>query len=262
MLKIIKRKKSLRSRIRKFWDLKRTTGVIPAFLLRFKKKLFSSYTIRPLFVSHPLIVRNDSSDFQVFSQIFIRDEYSCLGTKLKDGLIIDAGANVGYSSVYFLNKFPQNNVIAIEPDPDNFAMLQRNVAKYGDRIEVINAGVWSHPAELMLEEDQYRDGDAWSKQVRECKPGELPEMKGIDIKSILSASRFERISLLKMDIEGAEAVVFAATDLQWLDNVDAIAIELHDDSNFGNGTEIFFSAIKDRGYQISRSEELTICIRP
>jgi len=43
-------------------------------------------------------------------------------------LIIDAGANVGYSSVYFLSNFPNCRVIAIEPDGDNFASLQKNLA--------------------------------------------------------------------------------------------------------------------------------------
>jgi hypothetical protein len=48
-------------------------------------------------------------------------------------------------------------------------------------------------------------------------------------------------------------------DLSWLDKVDAMAIELHDDSSFGNATQVFFSAIKDRGYTVSQSGELTIC---
>jgi hypothetical protein len=66
---------------------------------------------------------------------------------------------------------------------------------------------------------------------------------------------------LKMDIEGAEAVVFGALDISWLDRVDNIAIELHHDTAFGNASGIFSSAIAKRGFATSRCGELTICRR-
>src|SRR5690606_14350028 len=114
---------------------------------------------------------------------------------------------------------------------------------------------------LALQRAAYRDGREWSKQVRECEPAEAAEMEAIDVPTILSDSKSERISLLKMDIEGAEAVVFR-NHVDWLDKVDAMAIELHDDSEFGNASEAFDAAVKGRGFQISRSGELTICLRP
>lgn len=71
-----------------------------------------------------------------------------------------------------------------------------------------------------------------------------------------------RISLLKVDIEGAEAVVFGRDCQSWLGKVDAIAIELHDDSGFGNASGIFFDAIRGHGFEVSSVGELTICQRP
>jgi hypothetical protein len=113
----------------------------------------------------------------------------------------------------------------------------------------------------VLSRTPYRDGREWARQVRLCGPDEEGDLEGIDIGSLLAASGHERISLLKIDIEGAEAVVFSEHCGTWLDRVDTIAIELHDDSSFGSGSGAFHSAIAGRGFRISRSGELTICRR-
>ena len=55
------------------------------------------------------------------------------------------------------------------------------------------------------------------------------------------------ITALKIDIEGAEAVVFGKASSSWLDMVDMIAVELHDDLIFGNATDIFLNAVKSQG---------------
>ena len=56
------------------------------------------------------------------------------------------------------------------------------------------------------------------------------------------------ITALKIDIEGAEAVVFGKASSSWLDMVDMIAVELHDDLIFGNATDIFLNAVKSQGF--------------
>jgi FkbM family methyltransferase len=198
----------------------------------------------------------------VFDQIFLQQEYACLNDLSNVGLVIDCGANVGYSSAYFLSRFSQCCVIAIEPDPKNYSALQRNLAPYGTRVKLINAGIWSQTAQLVISQDKYRDGREWARQVRECGKGEKADIEGIDVGSILSEAGSERISLLKMDVEGAEAVVFSENYDSWLHRVDAIAIELHDDSVFGNASDVFSSAINGQGFELSRSGELTICRRP
>jgi hypothetical protein len=62
-------------------------------------------SIHPVGAIHRLWARTRSSDLHVFSQIFVEREYECLN--LFDGdLILDLGANVGYSSAYFLSRYP------------------------------------------------------------------------------------------------------------------------------------------------------------
>lgn len=220
------------------------------------------FSIKPKTALYPLFCRQNTSDFKVFAQIFVQRGYSCLDHIDNAAFIIDCGGNAGYSSAYFLTRFPESTVVAIEPDPGNFSMMCKNLAPYGNRIQTLNSAVWSHCADLAMEENKYRDGEEWSRQVRECKAGEKALLKGIDIGTLLAKSGQKRISILKIDIEGAEAVVFASpnSDL-WLQYVDALVIELHDDTQWGNCSNIFFSAISKQNFDISRCCELTLCTR-
>src|SRR6476620_203183 len=94
----------------------------------------SVFRIHPRSLAHPLFIRHDSSDLDVFKQIFIDREYRCLDDLTEVRLVIDCGANVGYSSAYFLSHHPTSRIIAVEPDPENFAMLRRNLAHYRGRV--------------------------------------------------------------------------------------------------------------------------------
>lgn len=218
--------------------------------------------VRPKNAAADVLIRGNSSDAEVFGQIYIQAEYACLLDLKAVDLVIDAGANVGYSSIYFLSHFPDCQVVAIEPDPANFAVLRENLAPYGSRVTLHNCGIWSKPAQLAIESSHYRDGREWTRQVRECEPGEQGDITAITIPQILQQSGRDRLSLLKMDIEGAEAVVFAdAACRDWLARTEAVAIELHDDTSFGQATDLFHEAIRNHHFQISHSGELTICRR-
>jgi FkbM family methyltransferase len=249
-------------RVQRHRDLVRALGVVgwinyqcvlrsPAFAARVGHRLRSQHA------RHPLYYRPGQTDLAVFWQIFIEREYACLDGLPIDGLIVDCGANVGYSSAYFLSRFPHASIFAIEPDSKNFTQLTKNLAAYGDRVECIQAGIWSHPCELVFREEAYRDGGAWAVQVREAGPGEQSQLSATDIPSILQQTGAERISLLKVDIERAELHLFDERSRLWIDRCDAIVIELHDDEC----REVFFKAIQDQPFQITTSGELTVCIR-
>lgn len=221
----------------------------------------STLEFRAKHAKYPLHVRGQTPDLKVFSQIFLFREYSCIDRVRDAELIIDCGANAGYSSAYFLSRFPRASLIAVEPDDDNFALLQRNLAPYQPRVRAVKSAIWSHPARLKLSDVPYRDGLDWARQVRECGPNEEGGFLATDIGTLLEESGFERISILKMDIEGAEAVVFSRNYQSWLDRVDAMVVELHDDSVFGDARGIFHRAIADQGFAVTEFEELTVCQR-
>ena len=210
---------------------------------------------------YPLACRGLTPDLKVFSQIFLFREYSCIDGVKNPRLIIDCGANAGYSSAYFLSRHPAAELIAVEPDPENFALLSENLRPYGARARAIQSAIWSHPTRLTLSETPYRDGLELARQVRECQPTEPGGFLATDIGTLLRESGHERISILKIDIEGAEGVVFAKNYESWIDRVDALVIELHDDTIFGDNRAIFARAIAGRGFTVSEFEELTVCKR-
>jgi len=68
------------------------------------------------------------------------------------------------------------------------------------------------------------------------------------------------LSVLKMDIEGAEVQVFSG-DLSWIERVDCMVIELHDDSSFGPATSKIVPLLESAGFSRTQSGELTVFVR-
>lgn len=186
-----------------------------------------------------------SSDIDVFKHIFVLREYHCLDELSAPELIIDCGANAGFSTAYFLTRFPEAKVIAVEPDPGNFESLARNVAPCGARCETVEAGVWSKPCGLKFPEIPFGDGREWARSVREATADETPDVKAVDIGSLLQQSGGTRISLLKIDIEGSEETVFSGSHTAWLDRVDHLIIELHGEEC----TRLYLEAVTKAGFE-------------
>lgn len=250
--------------IRRIHNLGSVLGWSQAFIYLVQKlrcSLFNqneNYTLISKNSQYPLICRPKTSDRGIFDQIFVEREYSCFDDLSNVDLIIDCGANVGYSSAYFLTRFPKCIVICIEPDRSNFKILEKNLALHKDRVKLISTGIWSHSTGLKISEMSY-GGEACAVQVRECKPGEVPEMQATDVGTLLKESGLNRISILKMDVEGAEAVVFAKNYESWIPYVDNIAIELHDNTSFGQATDVVLNVMSSyKQFNMSESGELTI----
>lgn len=190
----------------------------------------------------------------MFHQIFIEREYRCLDDLEDVAFVIDCGANVGMSAVYLLSRYPDATLVAIEPEADNYKSLVRNTAAFGSRVRCINAGVWSHTTGLVINRDAVAAKPQWAFTVREADPGERPDVSAIDITAVWQAAGCPRISILKMDIEGSEAVVFSATEKPWLTQVENLVIELHG----SRCEEIVRSAIEGLGFVVSTWGELTV----
>ena len=205
----------------------------------------------------PVFFRYNSSDINVFSQIFITDEYRPL-TDLQDvKLIIDCGAYVGFSSAYLLSKFPEAHVFAIEPDKKNYELLKENLSIYGNRVTTLNAAVWSRKVGLKVLSGGPGEESEWATTVRECRHGEQADLPAVDIETLLTESERDQIDLLKMDIEGAEAEVFSQNCERWINKVRAFAIELHGEEC----SDLFYRALSSDSFRFSLSGEITIARR-
>lgn len=205
-------------------------------------------TLHPPTLSHPVEARIFSTDIDVYGQVLRQVEYEAVAVG-QPRIIVDCGANVGYTSAYFLSRFPEATVIAIEPSPANAELCRRNLAPYGDRARVIEAGVWSSPGRLVIQGD---GSNEWGIRVHRAGPGEAGDVEAIDIPSL----GVPHIDILKIDIEGSEAELFGAAAERWLPKVRSIAIELH-----GPACErAFHKALEGYAFDEVTSGELTICL--
>lgn len=205
--------------------------------------------------AHPIYYRIGTSDLDVIRQVFVRREYECVANERDVSLIIDCGANIGCTSFFLLHHYPQARVIAVEPDPDNFAMCQRNLKRFGDRAVVVNSGVWPTVTPLRVVRGSYRDGQDWSVQVRPACEGERPDLMGTTVLDLIDSSERKIVDLLKIDIESAEIQLFSKDAEKWLPLTRCLVIELHDDEC----ERIFFQSLSEYHAEFEKSGELTIC---
>jgi len=245
--------------LRGAWELSR----IEHATLR-KKQGNGAWKIQVAGWQRPVHGRYGASDLDVFRQIFIEEEHSWIRSvafRRRDLFILDCGANVGYASIFFLRYFPDALVIAVEPDDANFEILVRNLGGMGSRIKLVQAGLWSHKTKLAIDSREFRDGKEWSRQVKESSDSHGVSLQSVTVPEMIALAGRASIDLLKMDIEGAEAVVFADGGNNWLDVTDTIAIELHDDTHFGPATPAFKKAVSPDDFVFSTQGELTIAVR-
>ena len=176
---------------------------------------------------YPIYYRIGTSDLDVIAQVLLRREYECVAHERQVSLIIDCGANIGCTSFFLLHRYSEARVIVVEPDPHNFAMCRRNLEPFGDRVVLVNSGVWPTASPLRVERGSYRDGREWTFQVRPTDEGERPDLMGTTVFDLIEGSGHKRVDLLKIDIESAETQLFSKNTEKWLPKTRCLVIELH-----------------------------------
>jgi FkbM family methyltransferase len=201
--------------------------------------------------THVLTVRPTDSDVPVLAQIFGDTQYDASSLQMQSlkrvadqwraagqiPLIIDAGSNVGYSSLYFANAFPSAVIIAVEPDAQCVELSRTNTVGCS-RIEVVHAALWKHNEGVQLENP---DVPSWARRVSDSGP-----IPSVTLESLTSKIPGSRPFLLKLDIEGSEKTVCDASS-QTINQFPCILIEPHDWMIPGGGCLApLFRAISDK----------------
>ena len=168
-------------------------------------------------------LRGDDStnnDYGVAYEVFVHDYYGRTSL-LENGirLIVDLGANVGYSVLYFLHQYPSSQVIAFEPHTSHVRQLERNLLLDGNRDRV---KLYAKAAGARTRLMRLTDSQTSSSLTEDHSLGTLP-VEVIDIFPLLST---KHIDVLKMDIEGGEYEILADERFATLD-IQVIAMEWH-----------------------------------
>lgn len=168
---------------------------------------------------HDLWLRPNSGDFFILHEIFLDEPYA-VPSDWRAGVetIVDLGANIGLATLFLNRCFPRARFICVEPDPANARLLQDNLSPLIGRATVVEGAASDRPGEGAFDDG----GQTWGGRLVEGG-GRPVRCYGMDE---LLARTPGRIDLLKVDIEGAEARLFAAPGA-WIERVGAILIELH-----------------------------------
>ncbi len=199
-------------------------------------------------------LRPHTSDYYTFDQVFIKDQYKINLTFIPK-TIIDAGANIGLSAVYFAHRFPQAMIVAVEPDRKNFEMLKKNTQNF-TQIQSLCKGIWSRDTSLKII-------NAHSVQnafmVAETTVDDKHAIPAVSIQSIIAQNEWQTIDILKIDIEGSEKEMFEKNYEQWLPKTKVIFIELHDWMKKGCSKAVF-TAISQYNFSFEMQDENLIFI--
>lgn len=203
----------------------------------------------------------DSSDISVFKQIICWEEYAAVVETYKRYFggekpvtIIDAGGNIGLTSIYLAAHFNICRIVSVEPDTENFRALSANV--YGLSVQPVQGAVWNADSRLVIVRD-FRDKLSWSSRVVEVSESECDFTAAYTILGLIEKYNLKSVDILKVDIEGAEKEVFAENSCSFLSSTKCVAIEIHDE--FGCREDIY-TCLQKYNFKYFTSGELTIGI--
>lgn len=192
--------------------------------------------VRPKDVREKINLRTRTSDYLVFEQIFTYKAYE-MKTNINPNIIIDCGANIGLTSIYFSNKYPNSKIIAIEPERSNYEMMLKNTQNYSN-IVCLQKGIWKKSCFLEIMDESVSN---WEFMVKETDA--KTDISAISIPDLIKEYEISQIDILKIDIEGSEKEIFEDHPEAWLPFVNILIVELHDRYKEGCSQALFKSLV-------------------
>ncbi|MCT7516346.1 FkbM family methyltransferase [Aliarcobacter cryaerophilus] len=157
--------------------------------------------------------------------------------------IIDCGANIGLSVIYFKKLFPNAKVIAFEPDKKIFDYMKFNINSFGFKdVELINKGLWKEETVLKF----FSEGADGGRIADNTTNENSIEIQTVKLSNYLNKE--VQIDFLKLDIEGAETEVLLECRDN-LNNVQNIFIEYHSFCNQTQTLSAVLNILESNGFR-------------
>jgi FkbM family methyltransferase len=183
-----------------------------------------------------------------YKEIFINQHYK-FNTLNKEPLIIDCGANIGLSTIFFKKLYPQSTIIAFEPDPAIFACLQNNIRHFKlDKIKLYQKAIWKSEGKVTFQTEGGFSGRIENADVTK----KLIEIDTVRLYDYLD----QKIDFLKIDIEGAETEVLQDCATR-LGNVEQLFVEYHSRNNESQTLHEILFILKNAGFRYHIKEAYT-----
>jgi FkbM family methyltransferase len=163
---------------------------------------------------------NGISNGDLFN-IFYEKDYDFL--PVKDRVVIDIGANIADSSIYFAMSGAKK-VIALEPFPKNFEIAQKNITLNGftDKIELLNAGCCGGQSK-----DMVLDASANGVGCQTMQSSLGSNIHFYTLRELIDKYNIDSPAVLKLDCEGCEYDIILSNGKTVLDKFSHIQVEYH-----------------------------------
>ena len=208
--------------------------------------------------------RQDSGgDKGAINQVFSRLDYNFsymaqslpllawLGRQKHPPLIIDAGAHIGAATVWFKHQFPEARIVAVEPEPENFALLAQNTMGM-EGVSTVQGAVASYNGTGYLQDPKC---ETWGFRVAPTQAEDEPAVKMHTMRRLMAMEPDATPFIAKVDIEGGEAELFSA-NTGWMDSFPLIVWEAHDWLLPGQATSRnVWQAVANRRFDVVLHEE-------
>ena len=175
---------------------------------------------------------------------FLEGEYEVpeVLSGLKDREVVDVGANVGDTALYFVLNGARK-VIAVEPLPNVAKCAEENVRLSGatDKVKVVNAALGGEPMSVPCDQAVYLSGGF--STLKSSGPCRVP---GVTLGDLLNM--VDGPYLLKMDCEGCEAQVILGPERERLRAFEHIIFETHP-LNTGVSNDKLLASLKELGFE-------------
>ena len=204
-------------------------------------------------------IRSRSPDLKVLRSCLLGEFDEALDLAGPDArFIVDAGGYIGLTSILFAKRFPQAQVVCLEPSKENFLLARRNCAPFPN-ITVLNCALG---AETGRESLWNRGTGQWGFTT---SPGggideavQMEQVEVVSLPDLLAEHGAQRIDLFKLDVEGAEYELFQ-TSSEWIDACKVLVVELHERIRPGV-TALYAEAIRNR-WESARSAEKRLSVK-
>ncbi|MCK5110280.1 MAG: FkbM family methyltransferase [Arcobacteraceae bacterium] len=189
------------------------------------------------YMGKPVYYRTSTSDMMIIHEILLKKDYKAeywLPKEIEPEVILDIGGNIGITSIYLTNRFPNAKIFTFEPVPQNFEILKKNTEQYKN-IKIFNVGLGSQDGsfDIFMSEDSDNFGGA--SLYIEAGGVNTDTKVTCQIRNandILAEIGVSNIDLLKIDTEGAEYDILMSIDKELLKQVKWITGELHGYKDF------------------------------
>lgn len=164
-------------------------------------------------------------DISILHEILADDQYVL--TQIIDGgdTVVDIGAHIGIFSVLAAARCGDGEVLAFEPEPSNYCLLQVNAALNPTlSIRTFNQAAFSSRSERPLHLSRTNSG----AHTLLLDSGDSALVRCITLGDVLHLTEKGHIDLLKLDCEGSEFDIIASTSMDDLRKIDRIIMEVHD----------------------------------